>query len=410
MDLVDFLATECSDHGESPAGLANSLHGDSPPLLNYEGHVEEPEIVPLSSDCLFSTANALEQTLKRLRQGILESQNCVRDTLADVFEFQAKLARETAYHVQVVGLMADAVQQVADHHVSTEVVRFSLKRQRDGYNGSQDIVPDGFCIEGSPYKFIERPLKKRRLLWRDDSDGTSPQVGVKSVDESLWRNALFGTTYPSDQDSHNTDSSYLLSSVPGQDLTGDDLLEYSDDASDSTMQEHASPLTPSEKKLPIPERLLLRRKKRSQRRNIPFLQFPVHPMDEAVEHGSLSDSGLSTDNSESDHRDMTTLLRAWPPAWPESLGHYRGNPKYGTVGDDSCTYIPGYRDQRARKITFFKEGRREKFRRMIELDENGKQIHSDPDWLVCDVDARIENMFWSDRYVYTFDDQECKYF
>lgn len=79
---------------------------------------------------------------------------------------------------------------------------------------------------------------------------------------------------------------------------------------DSTLEEAVSPLTPLEQELSFDQQVLLKRKKRSRKRNLPFLKFPVYPMDEAVEHGSLSDSGLSTNILEGHHQNMTTLLRA----------------------------------------------------------------------------------------------------
>lgn len=135
------------------------------------------------------------------------------------------------------------------------------------------------------------------------------------------------------------------------------------------------------------------------------LQFPVYPMGEAVEPGSLSESGLRTDNSEYDHHNMATLLRAWPPAWSESLGHYRGDYRYASHDDDwRFLYKPGYRDQRARKITFYKLGQQPTMMR------SWKDINSDPNWLNCDIYAQIGSMFLSDRHVYMFDDQERRFF
>ncbi|PPQ83104.1 hypothetical protein CVT25_003808 [Psilocybe cyanescens] len=378
----------------------------TPLALNDEQQMTESCISLISSNGSHGTVNALEVTLKRLRQRIVESQRTVRAACADLAQTQAQLAQEASYHSRVSGLMADTIDDssitIHTSKTAAEPERLSLKRDRDVFDNSQDKVLDGFRTQGIFYDTFVVHLPKKRRLWLDDNQSTSPQEATNTVNTTLWRN------YPSDRESCDTESSYSLSSVVEQDLTGDDLLEYSDDASDSPWRDTNSSFSPFDSGMDTDQLRLYIRKRRSHKRNLTSLTFPIYPMDEAI--GGPLDSGLSTDNSEKDHHDISTLLRRWPPIWSDSLGHYRANSKYSMIGDDEDLYRPGHLDKQTRTITYYRAGPGENFWREMGFDSYIEKARTMPDWDNCDVDARIKDMFLSDRYVYTFDDQEWEYF
>ncbi|PPQ68709.1 hypothetical protein CVT25_012111 [Psilocybe cyanescens] len=367
----------------------------------------------MSSNSPPGTINTLE-TLTRLRQRIVESQGTTRAlACADLIRFQAQLAQEASYHSRISGLMADIIGDspiiVHTSQTGAEPEQLSLKRRRDIFDGGQDKVPDGFCTQGILYDISTMRFPKKRRLWLDDSNSTSPQEVTNTVNTTLWRNTLAWDNHPSSQVC-STDSSYSLSSVAEQDLTGDDLLEYSDDASDSPWRGTDSSFSPSDSGLDTNQRYICLRKRRSHKMNLSALKFLVYPMNEAIRDGPFSDSGLSTDNSEKDLHDISTLLRCWPPIWSDSLGHYRANSKYSMFGDDKKLYRPGHLDKQTRTITCYRAGPGENFWREMGFDIYMDEARTMPDWVDCDVDARIKDMFLSDRYVYTFDDQEWNYF
>ncbi|PPQ83105.1 hypothetical protein CVT25_003809, partial [Psilocybe cyanescens] len=119
MDLVDILAVQPSNEASSYVVSSNSLHQHIAPVLNDGPQPTEPCLVSMSSTGLHSTVNASEETVKRLRQEIVESRRTVRATVADVFEFQTELAKEIPYHSRVIGLMADTIRRVATHRNET---------------------------------------------------------------------------------------------------------------------------------------------------------------------------------------------------------------------------------------------------------------------------------------------------